>query len=134
MIGDPRIEYEDLEGIEIQSKKYNAIKISFNEGIGDAPKDNYIVLSDTETHQLEWLMYTATFGLDETSDRYSLIKYGGWAEYQGVYLSSSSQWYQYKDGTVGEPKGAARKFSEIVVSKDYPAMGNFEVPGCLYCI
>ena len=30
------------------------------EGIGDAPKDNYIVLSHTETHQLEWLMYTAT--------------------------------------------------------------------------
>ena len=33
MIGDPRIEYEDLEGIEIQSKKYNAIKISFNERV-----------------------------------------------------------------------------------------------------
>ena len=73
-------------------------------------------------------MYTATFGRGETSDRYNLIKYEGWQECEGVFLPSSLQWYQYKDGEVGEPRGNARVFSEIVVSKDYPEMSNFEIP------
>ena len=30
---------------------------------------------------------------------------------------------------VGEPKAVFRKFSEIVVSKDYPAMGNLRFLG-----
>ena len=128
VVGDPGVIYEDLDPIEIKGEIYNAIKISYGDGIGDSPKDNYIILSDQETNQMEWLMYTATFGRGETSDRYSLIKYDGWAEHQGVILPGSLQWHQYKDGLAGDPRGGARVFSNIQVSGEYPAMTNFEAP------
>ena len=128
VVGDPGINYEDLEPIEIKGLSYNAVKVSYGEGVGDSPKDNYIILSNQETNQMEWLMYTATFGRGETSDRYSLIKYEGWQSYQGVYLPNSLQWYQFANGEAGEPRGNPRDFTNIQVSKDYPAMSNFEVP------
>lgn len=128
VIGDPGITYEDLEPIELQGKSYNAVKVSYGDGVGDSPKDNYIVLSDPETNQMNWLMYTATFGRNESSDRFSLIKYDGWQEHEGVIIPSSLQWYQYTDGVVGEPRGGARVFENIQVSKEYPSMDNFNMP------
>ncbi len=128
VVGDPGIIYEDLEPLEIKGKMYNALKISYNDGVGDSPKDNYIIYTDQETHQMEWLMYTATFGGGETSERYNLIKYDDWNSYEGVILPGSLQWYQYKDGVVGEARGGARTFTDIKVSTDFPAMENFIVP------
>lgn len=128
VVGDPGIIYEDLDQVEIKAKTYNAVKVSYNDGVGDSPNDNYIICSNPETNQMEWLMYTATFGSEETSDRYSLIKYEGWENFEGVYLPSSLQWYQYANGKVGEPRGNPRTFTNIQVSKEYPAMNNFEVP------
>jgi len=128
VIGDPGITYEDLEPKELMGKTLNAVKISYGDGVGDSPKDNYIVLSDPETNQMEWLMYTATFGSNESKDQYSLIKYDGWQNYEGVVLPSSLQWYQYADGVVGEPRGGARTFENIAVSAEVPAMENFTMP------
>lgn len=128
VVGDPGIIYEDMEPQELQGKSYNAVKVSYGDGVGDSPKDNYIVLSDPETNQMHWLMYTATFGSGETSDRFSLIKYEGWKAFEGVILPSSLQWYQYTDGVVGDPRGDARLFESIEVSKEYPSMDNFNMP------
>lgn len=126
--GDPGITYEDLEPKEMKGKTYNVVKISYNEGIGDSPKDNYMILSDPQTHQMEWLMYTATFGGSETKDNYRLIRYEGWQNHNGLILPGSMQWYQYQDGVAGEPRGKARTFENIRISEEVPAMENFTMP------
>ena len=128
VVGDPGVFYEDVEPVTLGDKTYNAVKVSYGDGVGDSPKDNYIILSDQETNQMEWLMYTATFGGGEASDRYSLIKYDGWENRGGVVLPTSLQWYQYQDGMVGDPRGGSRTFENVTVSTEYPAMSNFEMP------
>ena len=128
VVGDPGVFYEDLDPIALNDKTYNAVKVSYGDGVGDSPKDNYIILSDQSTHQMEWLMYTATFGASEGKSNYSLIKYDGWQERGGVVLPSSLQWFQYKDGVVGDPRGGARTFENVTVGSEYPAMSNFEMP------
>lgn len=134
VIGDPGIIYEVLEPVTLNTETYNAVKISYNDGIGDSPKDNYIVLSDQENNQMKWLMYTATFGASESRDQFSLIKYDGWEERGGVLLPSVLQWYQFKDGIVGEPRGDARTFENVMVSTEFPAISMFEVPEGAYTI
>lgn len=127
VVGDPGVNYEMVDPIEIKGETYDAIEISYDSGVGDAPNDVYVVLADQQTHQMEWLLYTATFG-GEPSDRFSLIKYEGWKEMEGVILPSSLQWYQYSEGKAGDPIGGPRVFENIQVSKEYPAMSNFEMP------
>jgi hypothetical protein len=127
VVGDPGVNYEAMAAIELGGQSYNATKISYDSGIGDAPNDSYIILSNPESNKMQWLMYTATFG-GETSNRYSLIKYEGWKEMGGVVLPSSLQWYQYADGVLGEPRGDARLFENIEVSEAYPSMENFVAP------
>lgn len=128
VVGDPGASYEGLAPITLLNQTYDAVKVSYGEGVGDSPKDNYIILSGQESHQMEWLMYTATFGAAEGKDTYSLIKYEGWKERSGVVLPTSLQWYQYKDGVVGEPRGNARIFDNVMVATAYPEMNKFTIP------
>lgn len=134
VIGDPGVNYQVLDPVALDGKTFDAVKISYDNGVGDSPKDNYIVLSNQENHQMEWLMYTATFGAEVGKDTYSLIKYEGWKEIEGVILPSSLQWYQYEDERLGESRGDARTFSNISVSKMHPPVSKFNAPEGAYII
>ena len=127
VIGDPGITYEDVEPLELMGKTYNGVKVSYGDGVGDSPKDNYIVYSDPETNQMQWLMYTATFGRGETSDRFSLIRYDQWQTLNGVTIPKILKWYQYKDGVVGDVR-SERIFENVAISEEVPAMDNFTMP------
>lgn len=127
VVGDKGVMYEDVAPMEIMGKTYNGVKISYENGIGEFSKDNYIVYSDPETNQMGWLMYTATFGGDETSDRWSLIKYDQWQTIEGITIPKTLQWYQYRDGEVGSMRNEV-VFENVVLSKEAPSMDNFTMP------
>lgn len=127
VVGDPGVNYEALEPVDLQGKTYEAIKVTYDNGVGDSPNDSYIICADPDSHQMEWLMYTATFG-GKASERYSLIKYEGWQNRGGVLLPSTLQWYQYAEGKVDDPRGPTRAFENVQVSEEYPDKSNFEMP------
>lgn len=127
VIGDPGIFYEDVDSKEIMGKVYDGVKVTYGNGVGDSPKDIYIVYFDPDTHKMEWLMYTATFGAAEASDRFNLINYGEWQEVNGVILPKSLQWYQYSNGEVGNPRNELI-FENVVLEEDAPSMDNFTMP------
>lgn len=131
VVGDPGIVYEDMAPKELMGKSYNAVKISYDNGVGDSPKDNYIILSDPETNRMEWLMYTATFGRDQSSDRFNLIKYDQWQTLNGVTIPKAIQWYQYRDEQVGDMRNEVQ-FNEVAISPEVPAMDNFTMPEGAY--
>ena len=127
VLGDPGVFYEDMEPKELLGKTYNAIKISYGDGIGDSPKDNYILYYDPETYRMEWLMYTVTFRSQESSDRFNLIKYEDWNEMEGVILPSKLTWYQYQNQEIGSPRNEV-VFENVVLSKEQPEDSMFEMP------
>lgn len=128
VVGDPGAFYEDVEPMDLNGKTYNGIKVSYGENVGDAPDDNYIIWYDQETGKMEWLMYTVTYRSGEPSDRFSLIKYGDWAEFSGLVLPTSMQWFQYDGESVGDPRGEATVFQNIEISTEAPDENLFVMP------
>lgn len=128
VVGDPGARYEEVEPKELQGKEYNGIKVSYGDGVGDSPEDNYILWYDPETNQMEWLMYTVTYTSGEPSDKYSLIKYEGWESIEGLRLATTLQWYMYDGETVGEKRGEPSVFTNVRLSTDAPSSDLFEMP------
>lgn len=127
VVGDPGIFYEDLEPKELLGKTYKGVKISYDDGIGDSPKDNYIVWYDPNTYLMEWLMYTVTFGKAETNEVYKLIKYDSWETFNGLILPTAIAWYSYEDNLVGDITKTV-SFQDIQLSEDAPNDAIFELP------
>ncbi|TRX48471.1 hypothetical protein FNH22_28975 [Fulvivirga sp. M361] len=127
VLSDPGINYSDVEPLSVDGTDYPGIKISYNEGVGDSPKDNYILYYDAGTFQMQFLQYTVTYRSQEINDDYRLIKYSDWANVSGLLLPTKLNWYTYEDGKLGEMKNEA-VFSDISIGKEPPADELFAIP------
>jgi len=134
VVGDPGVRYEDLDPKVLDGLRYNAVKISYEDGVGDSPKDNYIILTDPETDQMKWLMYTATFGGEERKTEYSLIRYDGWKYRGGLLLPTNLQWYNYEAEALKGARGQARVFEQVKVTKEIADPSIFAAPEGAYII
>ena len=128
VVGDPGAIYEEVESRQLMGKEYKGIKVSYQENVGDAPDDNYILWVDPDTNRMEWLMYTVTYRSGEPSESYSLIKYDGWNEFNGLLLPTTLQWYTFEGDTVGEARGNGALFENILLDNSSPADSLFEMP------
>ena len=124
---DPGINYEVLPQKEINGKLYDAIKISYNEGVGDAPDDYYIAHFDTETHQMYLLLYTVTYFQGKPGEKFSAIVFDDWKKVNGLLVPNSMTGYKYADGKLGD-KRYDRVFQDIELTTTPADQSKFEMP------
>ena len=135
ILSDDGIIYETLQPTELDGKTYNAVKISYESGVGDSSEDEYIVYSDPETNKMVWLGYTVTYRSGEKSEDWHFIKYDKWQDVNGLLLPEKLTWYNVKDGkptderndilfkkvtateTVLEPSVFAKPVGAVIVEK-----------------
>ena len=128
VLTDPGIQYELLPSDSINGVNYDRLKISFEEGVGDAPDDYYICYFDQKTHQLTWLMYTVTYYSGEKNERFSLIKYENWDQVDGLLVPQKIIGYRWKNGQLGEQR-YEKTFEEIRFSTKAESAQTYEMPG-----
>ncbi len=91
VFADEGIHYEKMDDREIEGHTYGELKMSFDDGVGDASKDQYIMHYDPKTHKINWLAYNSTFFSQKKSDNFNLIKYGTWEKVNGLLLPTELQ-------------------------------------------
>lgn len=104
VFGDPGIKYSETEDLVYRQMRYPGIHISYDDGVGASPKDDYYLHYDPNTFRMEWLGYTFTYGSDKKSDDVRWIRYSDWVQKEGVLLPKSLTWYSYENRTPKEPK------------------------------
>ena len=115
ILSDDGIVYSEMEPTELDGKLYNGIKVSYKNGVGDSPEDEYKLFFHPDTHKMEWLGYTVTFGKDEKSDKWSYIKYDDWQEVNGLQLPRKLTWYNVENGKPTDERNDLL-FSKVTVS------------------
>lgn len=117
VLADPGIIYEETEALQVADTSYPGIKISFEANIGSSANDEYYLYYDSETYQMRWLGYTATFGAAKKSDRISYISYAAWTPVNGMLLPKSISWYATENGALTQPRNTVL-FEHATLSKD----------------
>lgn len=127
IIADPGTNYAEVGATELDGKMYNGYKISYNDGIGDSSKDEYILYFDQKTNKMAWLAYTVTFMDKKKSDDWHYIKYDKWQEVNGLQLPEKITWWNVKDG---KPKGEDMdiKFDKITATETMLDASVFKKP------
>jgi hypothetical protein len=86
-----------------------AAKLTFGEGVGDAPDDWYYVFRAPETDRLRALAYIVTYGRDraEAEKKKSIVFYDGYEQVDGVTFATDYTFYYWDEdtGRSAEPKG-----------------------------
>lgn len=127
VLADPGINYEILPQRELDGKTYDAVKISYNDGVGDAPDDYYIAHFDTETHLMKLLLYTVTYYSGESNDKYNALVYDEWEEVNGLLMPKLMKGYKFSEDQLGDLR-YERPFENIKLSTEAPDQSLFEMP------
>ncbi len=116
VIADPGTNYTAVEPTELDGKMYNGYKVSFDDGVGDAPEDEYILYYDPQTDKMTWLAYTVTFKDQKKSDDWHFIKYDKWEEVNGLLLPAKLTWWNVENGKPHDEKMDI-KFEKIAITE-----------------
>lgn len=136
ILADDGINYGETADLEFEGKSYPGIEITYNEGVGTSPKDEYYIHYDPETYEMTWLGYTVTYRTGEDSDIIKWIRYDDWTSIDGLQLPQSFSWYGYEGRNIKDLRNTV-VFEKISLSKEpqtaafyaKPEMGEyFEKP------
>jgi len=127
VLADEGIVYTPVEPLTFDDVSYPGFRISYGDGVGVSPEDEYFIHYDAKTHEMAWLGYTVTFFTGEKSEKISWIRYDDWKQINGLKLPNSLSWYKVEDGKITEPRNK-REFENITVSAEPFGAGKFAMP------
>lgn len=94
VLTDPGVTVEKVEDKLINGKTYPTFLAKFDSNIGDSPEDQYFLLINPETNQLEYLLYTVTY-FGNTSPSFNALKYEDYRDYNGILFPRILTGYVY---------------------------------------
>ena len=127
VLADPGINYTAAEPLTFAGTTYPGLLISYDDGIGYSPKDNYRLHYDPETNRMRWLGYTVTARTGETSDKFSWIEYPTWTAHAEVELPDSLVWYSTEANLPVKPRNI-RYFTQTELSPSPAPAERFAMP------
>lgn len=127
VLADAGAIYEDMGEQNIDGKNYRALKVSFEQGVGDASDDFYIAHLNPETYQLEVLLYTVTYFSGEKTQKFNSLLYKEWQDVDGLLVPAYMEGHKFEDGKVGDLRYSST-FSNVSFNTDSPDQAMFEIP------
>ncbi|MFK8057735.1 MAG: hypothetical protein AB8F78_16530, partial [Saprospiraceae bacterium] len=119
--------YTKIDPIVFEGKSYPGYRISYGDGVGISPQDEYFIHYDAETFEMQWLGYTVTYFSGEKGTKTSWIRYNDWKNFNGVKLPSSLSWYKTEEGKITELRNT-REFINVSVSEDAFPEATLQMP------
>lgn len=97
---DPGTHWSDEVAVTLNDEVYNSQKLTFDEGVGDAPDDWYITYSDSKTNLMKVAAYIVTAGgstVEEAEVDPHAISYHDYKDIDGVALAHSWKFWEWRE-------------------------------------
>jgi len=109
---DPGSNLALLDDGDLFGRSCQRAKLTFSDGVGDAPDDWYILYVDPATHWLRAMSYIVTYfeSTENAEKEPHAIVYDDFVNIEGVIFSRKWTFHHYSEekGIHGEPMGSAR--------------------------
>ena len=127
VLADDGIQYTKADDLLFEKVSYPGYRISYDDGVGLSPKDEYFIHYNPETYEMAWLGYTVTFSSGEKSEKISWIRYNDWKNFDGFKLPAGLSWYKTENNLPTELRNT-RNFTGIKVVKEAASEKTFKMP------
>lgn len=113
-LGDRGTKLEDLGTLKLNGKKYDGARLTFEEGVGDAPDDWYVLYRDPDSHALAAMAYVVTyFGGDAAPAKEPhAVTYEKFETVEGVQVPTLWKFWNWS-----MEKGLAESLGKVEISE-----------------
>ena len=127
IMADDGINYSETESLIFEGITYPGIKITYQNGVGETPEDQYLLFYNPDTYKMEWLGYTVNFVPGIDTKEFHFRRYNDWQEVNGLIVPKAITSYGFKDDKPTTPKGTST-FVDVKITKVAPKSSRFEKP------
>lgn len=127
IMADNGINYAETEPLVFEGVTYPGIKITYDNGVGETPEDQYLLFYNPNTYKMEWLGYTVNFVPGIDTKEFHFRRYNDWQEVNGLILPNSITGYGYKNDKPTEAK-SPNFFTDVKITTEAPNASLFEKP------
>ena len=133
LFSDPGVNAEPLGVKELGGKEYDAVKFTYDKGVGDTSDDDYVAYFDKETNRLEVLTYIVTYPLltqgkpKEELERHAAV-YEEWQETGGLIVPKKISFYKWTDDKLGKDSDGFMVFENVTFTQESPDPAVFSKP------
>lgn len=127
LLADPGVIATDAGTTTLNGTTYNVTEIRYEDDVGDSPDDVYIAYTDAETHELDVLRFSVTYGGRESEPDMALV-FDEWTTINGLKLPVESHYRTWEAGALGDPAGPVLQYHDIELGTEPPAFDLFERP------
>lgn len=104
ILADPGLNYTLLPDEELEGKTYDMVRVSYDDGIGDSPGDEYILYVNKESSIVDAIRYTVTYGRGRPAPgaplRETLFYYEDYTTVDGLTVAQRFRGFNVVDGEV----------------------------------
>ncbi|MBB4080120.1 hypothetical protein GGR28_002750 [Lewinella aquimaris] len=106
VLADAGINFEELPAAELDGTTYDLVKVTYDQGTGDASGDYYVLYLNPETGQLDALRYIVSYPgyfPDGGNTPEKIMKITGKTKVDGITLPTGYTTHMWNDGRISEP-------------------------------
>lgn len=130
VLADPGVNLEDLGEKEVNGKTYRVIKSIFDDGVGEASGDHYIMYTDPNTHRVDFITYSVTYFDKSRATKYNALKFN-WKDVNGLLFPESMVGHKWENESLGEVR-YERPFTKVKYLKEKMKDEVYAVPDGAY--
>lgn len=114
-LNDPGTQWDLKNDLPLDGVDHHTAKLTFKPGTGDAPKDWYVIYTDTEKNTLKAAAYIVTFGsgddISKAEEDPHAIQYKNFEMVEGIPFATYWEFYGWQ-----EDKGMTQKLGEATIT------------------
>jgi hypothetical protein len=126
VLTDLGVTVEKVEDKLLNGQTYPTFHVKFDSKVGNSPDDQYFLLINPETDQLEYLLYTVTYFGDITPS-FNALKYEDYRDNDGVFFPRFLTGYVYENDSTKAIRYNL-SFGDVLLSPDQFYESLFEKP------
>lgn len=126
VLTDEGVVLADLGSKEVNGREYNVIKVTFEEGVGDASEDQYVLYVNPNTNKIDFINYSVTYFDKTKATQYNALKYE-WRNVNGLLFPEKYVGYKWENEQLGEVRYES-PFENISFSAEKMADSTFAIP------
>lgn len=128
VFADPGVNVESVGQRRLQGTSYDVLKVTFEQGVGDTPRDVFYVYLNPETHRVHAALFSVTYRNPEVTRPITGVVYEKWKTADGLTVPRRASMYGVSDDQTLEKKLGTFEYRGATFREAAPERDRFTMP------
>lgn len=128
VFADPGVRVESAGQRSLQGTSYDILEITFDEGVGDTPRDVFYLYLEPASHQARAALFSVTYRNPEVTRPITGVVYNEWATVDGVTVPHRATMYGISDDLSLSKKLGSFAYRNVTFGATSPSRDQFVMP------